>query len=1037
MTSSSSTDNINETNTTGNENNNILLSGFIKILKKGSKRKKYWYTLDSDQNLISIFKNQTDLTPKSFVLTTDIRTIEKYDDFPGACNKRHGLLVVLDGDEIDHLIFITKTLEEREEFLSAIRSCMKKKEINGENITNMDNNNNNSNNSNNNKTNGRKNSSTNKQQQSLLIGSRPTQSTRGSFTSGSPTGHGHNPFLNVQLGSSRKSIKSQLSSSTDCTTSNHSEGSNSGGDSNRNSISSGSDHDDDSNSSEQKLAVEKYRDEKKRLEQEKILIQEQLSRKVRELEEKKNKIKSSDHNSSSDESTPTSNNDKNVNNNVTTTTNTNENKEEETSSNLEDSIENIDKYQEHINNLQQQKQQQDENKNKNNDVEEEDNGGGGDDEIDNMKTSTTTPKLPVKEIKLDKLKIKNNNNNFRNTTFNNNNSSYQFNRTPSNKIQNTGLSMDGNGYFLIQNPDQLRIVIGKSVAGESSFAGVLIGPFKLDWKPLSYIWSINSDEGNSIEIGPATPPKDELLKRLREKREKAILENDNILANLIKQREAILEKSEEETFIFKGGIVVGYRNDKWELLEAPISITSNNTSPYHQNNQFNQQQHQQQVQHQHQHQQQQQIPPQSPQHQPQQVHQQQKHHKQHSKQNSLSDSISNTYTFIGDLIQGKQTFNESELPPLPNPFEVEIMIHPIKNIVNELDDYFGHNTTYLEKRSLGDDGLYKKIANMIRGRLSTTIANVISHGFISTNLFRKRQYIWNFIESYRKMTSHESVAGISLIQAINTINQLEAQSPNDWKDPNVKFRTFICCGLNNHLLDQWISILHHNSNGISQYFQPNALITSKEHWDTFCQSLTPLVNYPFKLSLDYEIKRSNNNRNSNTQSPIINHNNNNSNPSTPTSLFGLSSNNVESIKSQFSIISNSFKDNTSQIFSELSENTSNITQSISTNFSNLTQSIFNNDNSNNIQQQSQQSQQPQQQVNNNTNHITSGGHRQSPSLNSSKVPTQSTTPRKTVTFRKSEKELEQQQQQDDSIVYKIQSSIKPISQKIGEFFEGY
>ncbi|KAN0025335.1 hypothetical protein ACTFIU_003596 [Dictyostelium citrinum] len=68
-------------------------------------------------------------------------------------------------------------------------------------------------------------------------------------------------------------------------------------------------------------------------------------------------------------------------------------------------------------------------------------------------------------------------------------------------IGQQGLTQDSNGYYIIgNNTNQLGSIIGRSVAGDSSFAGTIAGKFKIDWKPTQLIGNNNNNDNFSSII---------------------------------------------------------------------------------------------------------------------------------------------------------------------------------------------------------------------------------------------------------------------------------------------------------------------------------------------------------------------------------------------------------------------------------------------------------------------------------------------------------------------------------------------------------
>eukprot|EP01133_Synstelium_polycarpum_P004223 gene4223-4923_t len=370
-------------------------------------------------------------------------------------------------------------------------------------------------------------------------------------------------------------------------------------------------------------------------------------------------------------------------------------------------------------------------------------------------------------------------------------------RTPLPAGANSSIPMDGHGYYVIRDADQMHTVLGMATRGDSNFAGVLVGSFKIDWLALSKIWRVNAE--GSTEVGPATPAKSELLARIRDKMAKAVAAGDDMLANLLRDRERVICDTRDLSFKLPGGVLVALRNDKWELLEAPFSSAT--ASPV--------------------------LVPQ------------------------VIEPMPPKPT-IGSLLSAS-VFGE-DIPPLPAD-EASAMLEVVKAAVQEIDAHFGRNTTIGEKRALGDDSAYRRVAMLVRGKLASAVAAVLAHGFRAGSLFGRRAHIWHFIEASRKSACPSSIAGVALTQAVATIERQEGEI---WSDPNVKYRTFICLALNSGMLESWmVALPSANLEATLQHYDAHAFLRNNDLWRRLCHCLVPLSSLPFKLSVDYENAKDN------------------------------------------------------------------------------------------------------------------------------------------------------------------------------------
>ena len=160
--------------------------------------------------------------------------------------------------------------------------------------------------------------------------------------------------------------------------------------------------------------------------------------------------------------------------------------------------------------------------------------------------------------------------------------------------------------------------------------------------------------------------------------------------------------------------------------------------------------------------------------------------------------------------------------------------------------------------TLGNDQKNKEIAVLVRGQLCTALSRVLLHGFKSFKLIG-RYHIWDFVQQScdatheRRATSKAySDAERTLTSAVVDVNSHEGMANN----PNIKFRSFVCCGLNNGLLHEWVRVLTADEETMTKFYEAWAFVRATEGALTqIMETLQPLGTYKYSLSLDYELTR--------------------------------------------------------------------------------------------------------------------------------------------------------------------------------------
>jgi myosin heavy subunit len=158
---------------------------------------------------------------------------------------------------------------------------------------------------------------------------------------------------------------------------------------------------------------------------------------------------------------------------------------------------------------------------------------------------------------------------------------------------------------------------------------------------------------------------------------------------------------------------------------------------------------------------------------------------------------------------------------------------------------------------LGNDTKNKDIAVLVRGQLCTALSRVLLHGFKSFKLIG-RYHIWDFVQESCDATHTRldgeaySEAEKTLTNAVIEVNSHEGMANN----PNIKFRSFVCCGLNTQRLHEWVQVLAHDQETMKKFYEQWAFVNaSTDALQQMMETLVPLANYKYSLSLDYELNR--------------------------------------------------------------------------------------------------------------------------------------------------------------------------------------
>ena len=94
----------------------------------------------------------------------------------------------------------------------------------------------------------------------------------------------------------------------------------------------------------------------------------------------------------------------------------------------------------------------------------------------------------------------------------------------------------------------------------------------------------------------------------------------------------------------------------------------------------------------------------------------------------------------------------------------------------------------------------------------------------------------------------------TLAAAVNEVNSFSGEGPAN--NPNIKFRSFVCCGLNKGQLHEWLRVLTADGETMGKFYESWAFVRSSEQaLPQMVTALRPLASHQYTLSLDYEITR--------------------------------------------------------------------------------------------------------------------------------------------------------------------------------------
>jgi len=181
------------------------------------------------------------------------------------------------------------------------------------------------------------------------------------------------------------------------------------------------------------------------------------------------------------------------------------------------------------------------------------------------------------------------------------------------------------------------------------------------------------------------------------------------------------------------------------------------------------------------------------------------------------------------------------------------LVHDLDSAVESICEYFEAGVSETQKQFLGDDKENKYIVSLVRGKFCTALANMYKHHFISSSLFGfgRSYHFWDFVE--RAVDQSESVISLSVLGLRNAIQSINSNYKMcDNKD--VKFRSLVCCGLNNKFLHSWVKYHSKETKETAKFYREDAILRDQKQMHRILTILKRLKNLPFNLTIDYEFK---------------------------------------------------------------------------------------------------------------------------------------------------------------------------------------
>lgn len=167
----------------------------------------------------------------------------------------------------------------------------------------------------------------------------------------------------------------------------------------------------------------------------------------------------------------------------------------------------------------------------------------------------------------------------------------------------------------------------------------------------------------------------------------------------------------------------------------------------------------------------------------------------------------------------------------------------VKLIIN----HFNSARSRAEAEFRGHDKSCKPIAELTRKNLSTNLSKIFLHQFRVDSRSKRKYHFWDALESTTEVSMFSNDQNIDFYKAVAAISR-------DYENNNLRFRNFVCRGLNEHALHRWVLLFCKNEAVTCRFYADHALLRTPSAVKRLCELLSHLADpdLPFRLSLDYE-----------------------------------------------------------------------------------------------------------------------------------------------------------------------------------------
>eukprot|EP01091_Cochliopodium_minus_P019165 TRINITY_DN7975_c0_g1_i1.p1 TRINITY_DN7975_c0_g1~~TRINITY_DN7975_c0_g1_i1.p1 ORF type:complete len:905 (+),score=321.25 TRINITY_DN7975_c0_g1_i1:48-2762(+) len=182
----------------------------------------------------------------------------------------------------------------------------------------------------------------------------------------------------------------------------------------------------------------------------------------------------------------------------------------------------------------------------------------------------------------------------------------------------------------------------------------------------------------------------------------------------------------------------------------------------------------------------------------------------------------------------------------------------IENLISSVRDINLHlipAKTFSKQKLLVDENVNEHVGDIIRSNFCSALASLLAYQFNTSSLrlwLFGNNHFWNFIEDAAMTSNVSQMTLLPLTKAIHDINDYEGSK----NDPNMKFRSWVCAGLNKGLLGEWLTIFSNNRDCIEKFYTENSIWSDTQSIRELIKPINLLSTVPFVLGLVEE--RSNN-----------------------------------------------------------------------------------------------------------------------------------------------------------------------------------